>query len=47
MKRSKEFPFHKARRITSTEVEVFRKGIEKFEGKKRPFQKILREAAEQ
>ena len=45
MKHSKEFPFHKARRITSTEVEAFRKGIEKVEGEKRPFQKILRETA--
>jgi predicted DNA binding CopG/RHH family protein len=35
MKRSKEFPFHNARRITPTELESFRKGIEKAEGKKR------------
>jgi len=36
MKRSKEFPFHKARRITAKEVESFRKGIERAEGQKRP-----------
>lgn len=36
MKRSKEFPFNRARRITPSEVESFRKGIEKIEGKKRP-----------
>jgi predicted DNA binding CopG/RHH family protein len=28
MKKQKEFPFNKARRITSEEVESFRKGIE-------------------
>ena len=35
MKRSRQFPFHKARRITTSEVEAFRKGIEKSQGKKR------------
>jgi len=36
MKRSREFPFHKARRITPKEVESFRKALEKAEGVKRP-----------
>ncbi len=36
MKRSKEFPFERARRVTSAEVEAARKAIEKAEGVKRP-----------
>ena len=36
MKRVKEFPFHRARRITASETEAYRKAIEKREGKKRP-----------
>lgn len=36
MGHSKEFPFHKARRITAEEVKVFRKAIEQAEGRKRP-----------
>jgi predicted DNA binding CopG/RHH family protein len=36
MKKQKEFPFKKARRITSREVQSFKKGIEEKLGKKRP-----------
>ena len=36
MKRKKEFPFHKASRITSERLALHRKAIEVFEGKKRP-----------
>jgi uncharacterized protein (DUF4415 family) len=35
MKNSKEFPFHKARRLTSGEVEEARKAIEHATGKPR------------
>lgn len=36
MKRSKQFPFEIARRVTAKEVEGARKAIEKAEGAKRP-----------
>lgn len=36
MKKQKEFPFEKARRITDREVESYKKGIEKKLGGKRP-----------
>ena len=36
MKKPKEFPFEKARRITDQELESNRKGIEEKLGKKRP-----------
>lgn len=36
MKKQREFPFEKARRITAKEVESFRKGIEEKLGGKRP-----------
>jgi len=36
MKKQKEFPFEKARRITSQEVDSFKKGIEEKLGAKRP-----------
>ena len=35
MKSLKEFPFHRARRITSGEVATFRSGIEDLQGRKR------------
>ena len=35
MNSTKEFPFHKARRVTRKEVEEGRKAIEKVTGKKR------------
>lgn len=35
MKSLKEFPFHRARRITQGEVETFRAGIEDMQGRKR------------
>ena len=36
MKKQKEFPFEKARRITIEEVSAFKKGIEEKLGEKRP-----------
>ncbi len=36
MKHIKEFPFHKARRITAEELKSHRKAIESLEGRKRP-----------
>lgn len=36
MKSSKNFPFEKARRVSSKEVESARKAIESITGKKRP-----------
>jgi len=36
MKRIKEFPFHRARRVTPAEVEMYRKAIEEKLGVKRP-----------
>ena len=39
MSSTKEFPFHKARRVTLKEVRDARKAIEKMIGKKRPARK--------
>lgn len=39
MKSTKEFPFNKARRITTKEVVTGRRAIEKFTGKPRPKRK--------
>lgn len=36
MKKTEQFPFHRARRITPEEVEMYRKAIEDLTGKKRP-----------